>query len=183
MTDSVEESGKPDVEKWRQVPDSERFQVSNWGNVRDLDDLAEDGKFEFWAENDMPYVWISEREMGYRGPVWKLVLSAWFRGILLDVTIRYKDGDPFNCRADNLVPLMLDPKTNHIRPIRTRRLGDQWVLDRRIGLRIQIVETGQVFDSAKACADAIGGLPSRIAEVLAGTQKSHRGYTFRRLDD
>lgn len=50
----------------------------------------------------------------------------------------------------------------------------------RPGMRVKIIETGEEFDSLTECAEAIGGNPAKIYEVLHGLnhRHSHRGYTF-----
>ena len=51
----------------------------------------------------------------------------------------------------------------------------------RKGLKVQIIETGEKFDSIKDCANAIGGSDRAICECLKGRQDSHRGYHFEYL--
>ena len=36
----------------------------------------------------------------------------------------------------------------------------------RPGVEVEIVETGEIFDSIKACADAIGATPSNVSRVV-----------------
>lgn len=49
--------------------------------------------------------------------------------------------------------------------------------------RVQIVETGEIFNSSVECARAIGGTVSGIHDCKTGRQKQHRGYHFRFLDE
>lgn len=44
--------------------------------------------------------------------------------------------------------------------------------------QIMINETGEVFNSLRACAYAIDGVPSGIHETIHGRRKSYKGYTF-----
>lgn len=53
----------------------------------------------------------------------------------------------------------------------------------RHGERVQIVETGEIFDSFSDCAKSIGGTISGIHDCKSGRQKKHRGYHFRFLDE
>lgn len=48
---------------------------------------------------------------------------------------------------------------------------------------VMIIETGEKFDSIKACAEHIGGDTSTIIKCINHNgQHHHRGYSFRRLD-
>ena len=44
--------------------------------------------------------------------------------------------------------------------------------------KVMINETGEVFNSLRACAHAIDGVPSGIHETIYGRRKSYKGYTF-----
>lgn len=44
--------------------------------------------------------------------------------------------------------------------------------------RVMINETGEIFNSLRACAHAIDGVPSGIHETIHGRRKSYKGYTF-----
>ena len=49
--------------------------------------------------------------------------------------------------------------------------------------RVQVVETGEIFNSYVECAEAIGGTISGIHDCKTGRQKKHRGYHFRFIDE
>lgn len=50
----------------------------------------------------------------------------------------------------------------------------------RKGRAVQIVETGETFNSISECADAIGGSAGSICEILRGhnRRETHMGYHF-----
>lgn len=50
----------------------------------------------------------------------------------------------------------------------------------RKGRAVQIVETGETFNSISECADAIGGSAGSICEILRGHNRrsTHMGYHF-----
>ena len=48
----------------------------------------------------------------------------------------------------------------------------------RPGLRVRIVETGEVYSSITDCAKAINGNDRHICDCLAGRQVTHRSYHF-----
>lgn len=47
--------------------------------------------------------------------------------------------------------------------------------------RIQVIETGEVYESIRACARGIHGCTSGIRRYLKGETKSYKGYTFKLL--
>ena len=53
----------------------------------------------------------------------------------------------------------------------------------RPGIPVRIVETGEEFDSIQACADAIGGNPARICEIVCHKpyRHTHLGLTFEKI--
>lgn len=48
----------------------------------------------------------------------------------------------------------------------------------RPGIKVRIIETGEIFDSITDCAKAIEGDPSAIHRVLRKERLSHRGLHF-----
>lgn len=50
--------------------------------------------------------------------------------------------------------------------------------------KVRIVETGELFESVKSCADSINGNSNKIFECLNPNIKrhTHRGYHFERID-
>lgn len=51
----------------------------------------------------------------------------------------------------------------------------------RPGVRVQIVETGEIFNSITDCAEYINGSAGTIHHVLNGHRKTHKGYRFERV--
>ena len=52
----------------------------------------------------------------------------------------------------------------------------------RPGIKIRIVETGEVFDSITDCAEHINGSTGTIHHVLTGQRNTHKGYHFELVD-
>ena len=48
---------------------------------------------------------------------------------------------------------------------------------------IVLVETGEVFDTFKDAANAIGGDKANVRRVVYGVQASYRGYHFKFLNN
>ena len=47
--------------------------------------------------------------------------------------------------------------------------------------KVQIVETGEIFDSQADCARAINGSTSRVSMCSRDPNKTHKGYHFKRV--
>lgn len=43
---------------------------------------------------------------------------------------------------------------------------------------VKIVETGKVYPTAKAAAEAVGGTSNGVSDVLRMKRKTHKGYHF-----
>lgn len=53
---------------------------------------------------------------------------------------------------------------------------------RQTGRRVEVVETGDIFRTARDCANYIGGDYGSIYACLRGDRRSHMGYTFKYYD-
>lgn len=45
--------------------------------------------------------------------------------------------------------------------------------------RVMVVETGEVYENAKVCANAIGGNYGNVYHCIKGERKTHKGYHFK----
>lgn len=44
--------------------------------------------------------------------------------------------------------------------------------------KVKVLETGEIYNSAAECAEAIGGDVTGISKVISGKRSHHKGYTF-----
>ena len=88
------------------------------------------------------------------------------------IHLRWLDGDYHNNHIDNLAPKAEHPS----RRASLTRFATK-------GRTVQVIETGYIFKNVYACARYINGDPSNIYAVLAGRLRTHRGFSFRYLDE
>lgn len=169
-------------EEWRYLDRIPGHFVSNLGRVKRLDFISSEEEIVEGFAGEDTHVWVklvsSYGDHLYFGPLWKVVLSAFCWGSLDDLDIQHQNGDKTDNRLANLDLYFNDPRLGW-RKVGWREDGLDRILDRRLGERIEIIETGQVFDSVSEVARAIGGHQPNVTAVLKGRLASHRGYSFR----
>lgn len=163
-------------EEWRDLRRFQGYKISNYATVVD------------WKGNIVqPYLnadgvvcmEVSRYEWSFNGPLWNLMLRAFWLGNILGVEFVYADGNPQNLYVGNLIPMARDSEGRLVDVKWRYDEQGNMVIDRRIsGRRVKIVETGQEFDTVRELAEAISGNATSVYAVLRGMQKSHRGFTF-----
>lgn len=121
----------------------------------------------------------------YNGPLWKLVLTAFYENWDKRAIPRYRNGDPFDCSLNNLEWVFLDRRTKHFKRYTIDTSGPigAWRMDRYHRLPVICHETGIIFDNPMDIADWLKIPRNRIYDVLNGHRKSVHGYTFSYIDD
>jgi hypothetical protein len=123
--------------------------------------------------NDEGYLRVSLSHLGMVRDfyVYRLVAA----GFMLDYDPRQQviqvNGDLDDCRLANL-HLRRQPRSDEM-PIRRIRQTSR---------PVEVIETGDVYRTARDCADYIGGDYGSIYACLRGERGSHLGYTFRYYD-
>ena len=78
-----------------------------------------------------------------------------------------------------------DKEDNTLINLRMRKMPRGEIVQRnrrQTGQQVEIVETGQVFRTARDCASFVGGDYSSIYACLRGDRRSHMGYTYKYYD-
>lgn len=101
----------------------------------------------------------------------RLVAQAFLTGYNENVKIKHFDDDNANNHVENLRFVKQRMGVIRVRP--------------RIpyARRLRIIETGEVFRTARDCARHIGGDHSAIYAVLRGQRAHHMGYTFEYFEE
>lgn len=161
------------VEEWKQWPGDSDIYVSSTGVIMSK-------KRGIWkrlkeSKNNCGY---SRVPVGHSNPIYvhRLVAETFLDPPKDGQTqVNHLDGDKNNNNVENLE--WYTPSENDRHAFRTGLKKPS------PGERIQIVETGEIYESEAECARAIGGLQGNIALCLSGRRHTHRGYHFRRVYD
>jgi hypothetical protein len=157
-------------ELWVAIDGYPNYAVSNLGRVANTkrDELLR------LRPNDEGYLRVSLSHQGIVRDfyVHRLVAQAF----MLDYDPRQQvipvNGDLEDCRIINL-HLRRRPRPDDM-PIRRIRQTSR---------RVEVIETGDVYRTARDCADYIGGDYGSVYACLRGERRSHMGYTFKYYDE
>lgn len=156
-------------EIWVEVEGYPTYAVSNLGRVVNLtrDALLNP------RPNGAGYlrVTLSNDEVSKDYYVHRLVAQAFNGGYNPSQQVFHWNADTLDNRADNL----------RMRRRPARRLPGP--SRKIIGRRVVIVETGDVFRTARECATEIGGDYGSVYAVLRGDRQTHMGHTFKYYED
>lgn len=150
---------------WRYIPHYPDYAVSDLGDVANI----KRSRYLNYIEDDRGYarVTLYNRDGSRKFYVHRLVAQAFLKGYDDDIKVEHRNGVNYDNRAENLRLIM--PKPTRL------RIDDPDYLESKY---VRVVETGEIYRNAYACAHALNTHPSNIYKVLNGRAKSHRGLTF-----
>lgn len=163
------------IEEWKQWPGDSDIYVSSTGVI--MSKKRGNWKRLKGSKNNRGYSIVG---VGHSNPkyVHRLVAETFLDPPKDGQTqVNHLDGDKSNNNVENLE--WCTPSENDRHAFRTGLKKPS--PGKRI--QIQIVETGEIYESEAECARAIGGFQNDIALCLSGRHHTHRGYHFRRVDD
>lgn len=162
------------MEIWKDIPDYPNYQVSDTGQVRNI----KSGRIlKPTLAKGYPRVVLSVNNVCTPKTVHRLVAEAFHGGIQEDLQVNHIDGDKTNNNADNLEWVTGSENILHSyqNGLRTAPCPNP--------RRVQIVETGEIFDTASSCARHINGGKQHVCECLDGKRQTHKGYHFAEILD
>ena len=109
-------------------------------------------------------------------PVHRLVAQTWIvnqnPGVFKEVN--HRDGDKWNNHRENLEWTTRSKNVQHSYDTRLRSAPNR--------IKIEVLETGEIFDSMLDAARALGVHQGDISNMLKNKVKHVRGYRFRRVE-
>ena len=157
-------------EIWKDIYGFPGYQVSNQGRVRNKNS----GHVLRPGLGGVGYLTVAlyENKKSTTKNVHELVANAFIGTKKKGMTINHKDGDKTNNAASNLEIVTYRDNLLHAYDLKLNQHPKP----------VKIVETGEVFESLKECADAIGGDNANISSCLSGKLKSHKGLHFETVE-
>lgn len=156
-------------EVWAEIEGFPDYFVSNYGYVRSLNS----GRILRGRLSTLGYLRVRLfNESGFKDVYMsQLVAKAFFHNYEPGMKVSPINGDPTNCDVRNL-RFRRGPEK-----VRVPRPRPSW------GKKVRVIETGEVFRSARQCAIALDANYGAIYSVLRGERHSHLGFTFEYLEE
>ena len=157
------------MEKWLTCKEFPNYEVSSNGKIRN----AKTGRILKTAINQRGYEQVclhTNNEQSTRR-VHRLVADTFFDGNHEGLDVNHIDGNKTNNFIGNLEWCTRQENTKHAFNNGLRQPPRK--------TKIQVVETGKVFDSIMACSKAINGDRSQIRRCMLGQENTCKGYHFK----
>lgn len=164
-------------DEWARINRNRNYEVNKDGYVRN----SRNNYVLTNSPNNKGYMTVS---LGKRMPgqfVHMLVAEAFVPGYAPGLDVDHKNGKKWDNRAENLE---WTTRSDNVKRAYEMGLahGHKGHNAGTPPRKIEIVETGEVFDSQADCARAIDGSISRVSLCARDPSKTHKGYHFRRLE-
>lgn len=158
------------MEIWKPIRDFPSYDCSSEGRIRNI----RTQRIMRMSVGPKGYLRVCLHRNGEQYTVTAARLIAeTFLGGQPDMDIRYKDGDKTNIRVDNLY------WSNRKHTIRDAFYRGTKKPSRQIPIRV--IETGETYDSIRACERATGCSQSEICKYFKGERPHVKGLHFERV--
>ena len=157
------------MERWSTIENYPNYEVSDLGSVRN----KRSGRIlKGELVKGYPRVVLCNKNVCRPMSIHRLVLKTFTDNKRDDLQVNHIDGDKTNNSLDNLE--WVTGSENILHAYKTGLKHPP----RPNPMKIRMVETGEIFNSASECARHIGGSKSHVCECARGERRTHKGYHF-----
>lgn len=136
---------------------------------------------ETYSNGDLKFR-IDEGAWIFSGPCWKLMADVFYVNSPIGIEPEFVNGNRLDHSLDNLIFGEVNVVSGLWEPLPWKFVGSDRVFDRRLGRRIRVNETGEVFQTLVQAAMATGARKQNVSAVLHGRLGSTAGRTFSYVD-
>ena len=159
-----------DKEEWKPLTDDPRYFISNQGRI--ISTARGKEKEMKHGKDRCGYHRITTSKDGIKQTrmIHQLVAKTFVDGYSEGLEVNHKDGIKDHNEASNLEWVTTADNLRH-----AYKTGLNYGPPKK---KVQIVETGKIYDSEKECAKSINGHISGVNACLNGRRKRYKGYHF-----
>lgn len=174
-----------DQEVWRPVVENSRYEVSNWGKIRNAKTWRQMNPFPN-AQGYIRVALVYEDHRTITYAIHRLICHA-FYGELGDLQVNHIDGNKQNNRLDNLELCTASENMKHafsmgLEVVDEENMHKKLESRRRYYGAVKCLETGVVYPDATIAGYDMGLDKSSIRKVTRGEREDYCGYHFEIAD-
>jgi hypothetical protein len=160
------------METWIQSKEFNSYEASSEGRIRN----SKTGRIMKTSINKRGYeqVCLRKDKQQHVVRVHRIIADAFYDGGHADLDVNHKDGNKLNNRSDNLEFCT--------RQANIRHAFDNGLKTPSRQKKVRVVETGNVYDSIRACGRDIGCNQSDICKCLNGKSPHVKGFHFEYME-
>ena len=161
----------PDAE-WVKIQDFPKYEVNRHGQIRNA---KTNRILKPKNGHDYPTVTLYNHEGASDKKIHRVVAETFHDNTDPSLDVNHKDGCKTNSSADNLEWCTRSENIKHAYNTGLKKPSGPHEIH-----KVRIVETGEIYESARECARIIGGSQAHISRCLTGERRTHMGYHFER---
>lgn len=164
------------MERWAEVIGFENYAVSDQGRIRNIDTGRILKPCYNYAGHESWYGQLTLMRNGkyYQRYINRLVAIAFCEGYSLGLEVNHEDGDKTNAAAHNLTWIACSENMDRAYQTELLKVTNK---DKRKAL--EIIETGERFESLTECAEYLEVSKVSICKQLKGKLPHVKGFMFR----